>query len=62
MHGQADEIIPFQHGRSLYEAAIETFLDLWIAAAGHNDFADLAGDRYRQTLLSFQQLIKTHRQ
>jgi abhydrolase domain-containing protein 17 len=61
MHGQADPIIPFQHGQSLYEAAPSPKLSLWIAAAGHNDFADVAGDRYRQTLLSFQQLVKTHR-
>jgi abhydrolase domain-containing protein 17 len=60
MHGQADETIPIQHGRSLYEAAIEPKMSLWIAAAGHNNFADIAGDRYGKTLLSFQQLVKTH--
>ena len=62
MHGQADKVIPFQHGRSLYEAAPSPKLSLWIAAAGHNDFADVAEDRYRQTLLSFQQLVKVHQQ
>jgi abhydrolase domain-containing protein 17 len=61
MHGQADETIPIQHGRSLYEAAIEPKMSLWIATAGHNDFVDIAGDRYHQTLLSFQQLVNKHR-
>jgi abhydrolase domain-containing protein 17 len=51
MHGQADETIPIQHGRSLYEAAIEPKMSLWIAAAGHNNFADIAGDRYGKTLI-----------
>jgi abhydrolase domain-containing protein 17 len=60
MHGQADETIPIQHGRSLYEAAPEPKMSLWIDSAGHNNFADIAGDRYGRTLLSFQQLIKTH--
>jgi abhydrolase domain-containing protein 17 len=62
MHGQADRLIPIQQGRSLYEAASEPKMSLWVADAGHNDFADVAGDRYRQTLLSFQQLVKTDRQ
>ncbi len=62
MHGQADRLIPIQQGRSLYEAASEPKMSLWVADAGHNDFADVAGDRYRQTLLSFQQLVKADRQ
>jgi abhydrolase domain-containing protein 17 len=62
MHGQADRLIPIQQGRSLYEAASEPKMSLWVADAGHNDFADVAGDRYRQTLLSFQQLVNTDRQ
>lgn len=61
MHGQADETIPIQHGRSLYQAAPEPKMSLWIADAGHNDFTAVAGERYRQTLLSFQQLVKTRR-
>lgn len=60
MHGQADRTILISHGRSLDEAAPEPKMSLWIAGAGHNDLSDVAGDRYRQALLSFQQLIKTH--
>jgi abhydrolase domain-containing protein 17 len=58
MHGQADQIIPFHHGRSLYEAAPQPKMSLWIADAGHNDFAEVSGERYRQALLSFQVLVK----
>jgi abhydrolase domain-containing protein 17 len=59
MHGQADQTIPFSHGQTLYKAASEPKLSLWIVGAGHDDFPDAAGDRYRQTLLSFQKLIET---
>ncbi|WP_310489314.1 alpha/beta hydrolase, partial [Chamaesiphon sp. VAR_69_metabat_338] len=60
MHGQADNTIPIHHGRSLYEAAPNPKMSLWVADAGHNDLADIAGDRYDRVLLSFRQLIKTH--
>jgi abhydrolase domain-containing protein 17 len=61
MHGQADQTIPFRHGQRLYEAASEPKRSLWVERAGHNDFTEVAGDRLRQTLLSFQNLVKTHR-
>jgi abhydrolase domain-containing protein 17 len=57
MHGEADEIIPFQHGQKLYASAPEPKLSLWVSGAGHNDFTAVAGDRHRKALLSFQQLI-----
>jgi abhydrolase domain-containing protein 17 len=62
MHGQADKTIPVQHGRSLYDTALEPKMSLWVADAGHNDLADVAGDRYNRSLLSFRQLIETHHQ
>jgi abhydrolase domain-containing protein 17 len=61
MHGKADNIIPFHHGQALYDAAPEPKQHLWVTEAGH-DFAWVVGDRYRQALLSFQQLIKNHQQ
>lgn len=60
MHGQADQTIPIKHGKTLYEAAPAPKLSLWVAEAGHNDFTWVAGDRHRQALLSFQQLIEAH--
>ncbi|MGD1860426.1 MAG: alpha/beta hydrolase [Leptolyngbyaceae cyanobacterium] len=60
LHSQADQTIPIQHGKSLYEAAPDPKMSLWVAGAGHNDFTWVAGERHRQTLLSFQQLVETH--
>ncbi len=59
IHGKADETIPLHHGQSLYEAALQPKLSFWVGGAGHNDLALIAGDRLKQTLLSFQQLIQS---
>ena len=61
MHGQADLTIPFQHGERLYQAAPQPKEFLWVAEAGHNNFAGAAGDRLPQTLDSFQELIESHK-
>jgi abhydrolase domain-containing protein 17 len=58
MHGDADSVIPFQHGQKLYEAAPNPKLHLWVEGAGHNNFAAIAGDRYRATLMTFQRLLE----
>lgn len=60
MHGQADQTIPIQHGQTLYNAASEPKMSLWVAGAGHNDLTRVAGERHQQALLSFQQLVKAH--
>ncbi|NUN66863.1 alpha/beta hydrolase (plasmid) [Pseudanabaena biceps] len=60
MHGQADQTIPIEHGQTLYGAASEPKMSFWLAGAGHDDFTWVAGERHRQTLLSFVQLIETH--
>ncbi|WP_008311552.1 alpha/beta hydrolase [Leptolyngbya sp. PCC 6406] len=57
MHGQADDTIPMHHGQTLYEAASEPKMALWVEGAGHNDFTWVAGDRHQHALLSFQDLI-----
>ena len=61
MHGQADQTVPFQHARALYDAAPQPKAFLWVAEAGHNDFAWMAGDRLQQALESFQQLVENNR-
>lgn len=58
MHGDADRTIPIQHSQTLLEAAPAPKLSLWVDGAGHNDFMWVAGDRYRQALLDFQNLVK----
>jgi abhydrolase domain-containing protein 17 len=57
MHGEADDIIPLQHGQGLYASAPEPKQSLWIPGAGHNDFMEVAGDRQQKALLSFEQLV-----
>lgn len=61
MHGRADQTIPIKHSQTLYQVASEPKMSLWVEAAGHNDFTEVAGKRLQQTLISFQQLIDTHR-
>ena len=60
MHGQADQIIPIKHGKALYEAAPEPKMSLWVPEASHNNFSLVAGDRHRQALLAFQNLLEKH--
>lgn len=44
-HGHDDEIVPFEHGRTLYKKcpAAESFL--WLPGAGHNDLERVHGPR-----------------
>jgi hypothetical protein len=53
MHGRNDEVIPFAHGEALWAAAPHLKQALWIAGAGHNDFAEVAGPRYWEALHAF---------
>ncbi len=53
MHGRNDEVIPFAHGEALFAAAAGPRQSLWVAGAGHNDFAEVAGPRYREALREF---------
>ncbi len=53
LHGTKDEVIPFSHGLSLYEAAKEPKSKLWVEGAGHNNLLYVAGDSYWQALDSF---------
>jgi len=60
MHGQRDRTISVEHGRKLYEVAPDPKMFLEIEAAGHDDFAWVAGDRLQQALISFQKQVETH--
>lgn len=60
MHGQADRIVPVWHGQKLYEVAPTPKMSLWVPQAGHNDFTWVAGERHRQALLTFQELVEAH--
>jgi abhydrolase domain-containing protein 17 len=54
IHGTNDEVIPFRHGRRLYEAAPGPRHSLWVEGAGHNDLGWVAGRRYLDALREFE--------
>lgn len=60
MHGTADEVISFVHGQSLHAAATSPKSHLWVEGAHHNDFTEVAGDRYWQALRDFAQGLPVH--
>lgn len=57
IQGQADHVIPPSHGHRLFAAATSPKQSLWVEGAGHDDVSDVAGDRHKQALLSFQDLV-----
>ncbi len=57
MHGRADEVIPFSHGEALYDAAPGPKSHLWVDGAGHNDFLQVAGERYWEALREFSRSL-----
>ena len=53
MHGREDEVIPFAHGEALFAAVVGPKRALWVPGAAHNDFVEVAGDRYWDALREF---------
>lgn len=57
MHGTADEIIPFSHGKKLYEAVRGTRMNYWVDRAGHNNLPEIAGKHYWDTAHRFEMML-----
>ena len=54
IHGTADSIIPFSHGKRLFDLAKEPKLFVPVEGADHNDFIDVMGlDAYHSTVTRF---------
>jgi fermentation-respiration switch protein FrsA (DUF1100 family) len=53
LHGDRDEVIAFDLGRKLFEAAREPKWFWPVPGAGHNDLIEVAGVRYRERLREF---------
>ena len=53
LHGDQDEIIPFEHGQKVFAAAREPKQFYRISGAGHNDTFITGGNRYYERLRSF---------
>jgi fermentation-respiration switch protein FrsA (DUF1100 family) len=44
IHGTNDKIVPFWHGKKLYQKARDPKQYLWVTGAGHNDLIYVAGN------------------
>jgi fermentation-respiration switch protein FrsA (DUF1100 family) len=53
LHGDEDEVVPFQLGRKLFEAANEPKEFYTIKGAHHNDTYEVGGETYVQTIQRF---------
>jgi fermentation-respiration switch protein FrsA (DUF1100 family) len=53
IHGTADEVIPFSHGRALFEAANEPKRSLFLEGVHHNELVEEGGTRYWAALREF---------
>ena len=53
IQGDADEVVPFQHGQRIFELANEPKQKLWIHGAHHNDVLLTATQKYLDTLTQF---------
>ena len=53
MHGDKDELVPFEHGKRLYDMANEPKEFYTIPGAGHNDTHIVGGDEYFDVIRNF---------
>ena len=53
IHGKKDKIIPFEMGKSLFDASRDPKYFMSIENAGHNDTYVVGGERYFSALMSF---------
>ena len=58
LHGEADEIVPFWHGRALFEKAPGPKTFVAVPGAHHNDLMWVAGARYGQALRDFEASLR----
>jgi hypothetical protein len=57
LHGDRDQVIPYEFGRALFAAANEPKQFWTIAGAGHNDILDVAGPQYGRRLRDFYEVV-----
>ena len=57
MHGENDDVVPWWHGRELFEAAPSTKRNLWVQGAGHGNISMVAGDLYRKTIIEYTSIL-----
>ncbi len=60
IHGTKDGTVDVWHGKKLFAKANEPKSALWVEGAGHNDIAEVAGEKYFNSILEFsKKLSKT---
>lgn len=60
MHGKLDDIVPFEHGEKLFAAVTAPKLYLWVDNANHNDFLEVAQEKYGKKLREFVDLLEQY--
>ena len=53
IHGHEDEIVPFRHGKRIFNALPEPKTFLEFIHSGHNDLPDTGGEKYREGITDF---------
>ena len=53
IHGKKDKIIPFYHGKTLFNKALQPKESLWLEDAGHNDLSYEEPLKYWNTIKKF---------
>jgi fermentation-respiration switch protein FrsA (DUF1100 family) len=53
IHGDLDEVVPFSHGRAVFDAAAQPKQFWTVAGAHHNDLLAMAGPLYSERLHQF---------
>ena len=53
IHGKKDEVVPFRHGKRVYNALPEPKRFIEFETAGHNDLPETGGEKYRSSINEF---------
>ena len=53
IHGREDKIVPFRHGKRIFNALPEPKTFLEFIHSGHNDLPDTGGEKYREGITDF---------
>jgi len=57
IHGKKDEVVPFRHGKRVYNALPEPKRFIEFKTAGHNDLPETGGEKYRSSINEFFNLV-----
>jgi abhydrolase domain-containing protein 17 len=61
IHGDRDQVIPFQHGQTLFQVAPGPKQLLTVPNADHNDVSEVGGPIYDQAIQDFAKNLPSHR-